>query len=89
MEEFDHISEMAEAQGGRRDHRGDIEGLDMGQSARMGERTPRSASAWKARLERLIHTEVLPRLMLSHIPQGDSDRKSTRLNSSQTCALPI
>ena len=75
MEEFDHISEMAEAPGGRRDHSADIEAVDMERSARMAGRAPRSASAWKAMLERAIHTEVLPRLMLSHIFQDEAESK--------------
>jgi len=73
MEEFDHISEMGEAQGGRRDHRADMEAVEMGQSAHLAGVTPRSASAWKARLERVIHTEVLPRLMRSHIVQDGQE----------------
>ena len=73
MEEFDHVSEQGETQRGRRDHRADMESADRSQSARMAGGYPRSASAWKARLERVIHTEVLPRLMLSHLPRGAAE----------------
>ena len=73
MEELDHISEMAETQGGRRDHSADIEAVDMEHAAHLAGVTPRSASAWKARLERVIHTEVLPRLMRSHILQDEQE----------------
>ncbi len=75
MEEFDHISEMAEPQGGRRDHRADMEAVGMGQSTHSAEDYPRSASAWKAMLERVIHTEVLPRLMLSNAPRQEMEPK--------------
>ena len=75
MEEFDRASEMGEPQGGRRDHRADIEAVDMDQSAHMAAAFPRSASAWKARLERVLHREVLPRLMLSLGAQGASEPK--------------
>ncbi len=75
MEDFDHVPEMAEAQGGRRDHRAHHEAVDMGPSAHMGGAFPRSASLWKAMLERVIHTEVLPRLVLSHISQGEVEKK--------------
>jgi methanogenic corrinoid protein MtbC1 len=70
MEEFDHASEMGEPHGGRRDHRGDSDGVDMGQSAHMAGVFPRAANPWRARLERVIHREVLPRLMLSLGAQG-------------------
>ena len=75
MEEFDHISEMSDPQGGHRDHRADMEAAGMGQSAHSPEDYPRSANAWKSRLERVIHTEVLPRLMLSHAARRDMEPK--------------
>ena len=75
MEEFDHASEMGEPHGGRRDHRADIEAVDMDQSARMAGGFPRSESSWKARLERVIQAEILPRLMRSHISQGAAETK--------------
>ena len=86
MEEFDHISEMAESPGGRRDHRADLDGLNMGQSARMAVGEGRSANAWKARLERLIHTEVLPRLMLSHIPHSEPETKQDQRTAPSVVA---
>jgi methanogenic corrinoid protein MtbC1 len=75
MEECDHLSEMGEPQAGRRDHTADIEAVDMSQSAHMSDVFPRSASLWKARLERLVHAQVLPRLMLAHISQGEMEAK--------------
>jgi len=75
MEEYDHASEMAEPQGGRRDHRADIEAVDMGQSADAEVAFSCSPKAWKARLERVIHAEVLPRLMRSHNSHGASETK--------------
>ena len=75
MEECDHLSEMGEPQAGGRDHRADIEAVDMNQSAHMSDVFPRSVSLWKAKLERLIHAQVLPRLMLAHICQGEMEAK--------------
>ena len=75
MEEFDHASEMGEPHGARRDHRADMEAVDLDQSAHMAAVYPRSASAWKARLERVIHREVLPRLMRSHLSPGVVEKK--------------
>ena len=76
MEDFDHASEMGEPQGGRRDHRADLEALDMGRSAGASDVFPRSFGAWKARLERVVHAEVLPRLMLSHTSQIERETKA-------------
>jgi len=78
MEELDHASEMGEPEGGRRDHRADMEAVDMGLSAHMAGVFPRSAGAWKAMLERVIHREALPRLMLSIGAQGSSETKQDR-----------
>jgi len=75
MEEYDHTSEMAEPQGARRDHRADMEAVDMGQAAGAGVVFSCSPKAWKARLERVIHAEVMPRLMRSHMSQGVSETK--------------
>ncbi len=75
MEEFDRASEMVEHQGGRRDHRADIESAEMDQSAHMADVFPRAANLWKVRLERVIHLEVLPRLILSLGAQGPSETK--------------
>jgi len=75
MEECDHLSEMAEPQAGRRDHRADMEAVDMSQSAHVSDVFPRSARLWKARLKRVIHAQVLPRLVLAHISQGEMEAK--------------
>jgi methanogenic corrinoid protein MtbC1 len=75
MEECDHLSEMGEPQAGGRDHTADIEAVDMSQSAHMSGVYPGSASLWKARLERVIHAQVLPRLVLAHVSQGAVEAK--------------
>jgi methanogenic corrinoid protein MtbC1 len=75
MEEYDHASEMGAPQEGRRDHRADIEAVDLGQSAHTTGVFPRATNLWKARLECVIHAEVLPRLMLSLGAQGEHEAK--------------
>ena len=75
MEEFDHASERGAPREGRRDHRADIEAVDMDQSDGMGVIFPCSANAWKARLELVVRREVLPRLMRTHLPEGEHETK--------------
>ena len=78
MEDFDHVPERGEAQGGRRDHRAHLEAVDMGPSAHMGGVFHRSASVWKAKLEWIIHAEVLPRLMQSHFSHDEVEKKQAQ-----------
>jgi methanogenic corrinoid protein MtbC1 len=89
MEEFDHTSEMGEPHGGRRDHRGDSDGVDMGQSAHMAGVFTRAANPWKARLERVIHREVLPRLMLSLGAQGSLETKQDQHHQQDGPSLAV
>ncbi len=71
MDEFEHIAEVAEPQGGRRDHHMQCDGAGMASASRMAGPFAASAGPWKAMLERVIQAEVLPRLMLSHVPRRE------------------
>ena len=75
MDEYEHVSEMGEPQRGRRDHQPDIDAMDMGHATPTAEERPRSASVWKARLERVIHAQVLPRLIKAHAAQDSLETK--------------
>jgi hypothetical protein len=71
MRDFDHVFEWAEPQGGRPDHHMGVNGVDHEQAPSVADQSPTSATPWKALLERVVETEVLPRLMLSHAPQPE------------------
>ncbi len=68
MQEFDHISEVAESQGGVRDRNIEFDGQSNDPSPQMEAECPASVLLWKARLERVIARQVLPRLLQSHAP---------------------